>query len=187
MQGKIGRPPKGGGSGTGSCFVATYSNSGVTQATDVSISVYTSGFFPVGNVRNPPVVNDAGAGKSAIPLVFRAFDATSNALITPTSQNSLCFPPQPCTPTQVPVSVQFVSRPCSAFSADAQVNTSTTATSGSSGLLFNGPTATFPNTWQLNVKSSKSFTGANACQVLELTLGTSGGVQSVHSTFWMFH
>ena len=173
------------GGGGNSCFASTYASTGGSQMFNVSISVYTSVFFPAGNVQNPPVVNDGGAGKSAIPLVFRAFDATSNALITPLSTNALCFPSTACTGSQVPVSVQFVNPGgCGAFAGDTQVNTSTT-TSGGSGLQFNGPTAQFPNTWQINVKSSPNFAGT--CQVLELTLGTSGGVQSVHSTFWKFH
>jgi hypothetical protein len=178
-------PLKGGGGGTGSCFAATYSNSGVQQNNDVSISVYTSGFFPAANVQNPPIVNDGkNAGNSSIPLVFKAFDATSNALITPNSSNSLCFPPNPCTPTQIPVSVQFVSIGCGLFVDNAQVNTAT-STSGGSGVQFNTG-GTFPNTWQVNVKTSKTFTGNNACQVLELILGSPGGVQSTHSTFWKF-
>jgi len=183
-------PLKGGGSGTGSCFAATYASTGGTQAADVSISVYTSGFFPAANVRNPPIVNDAQAG-NAIPLVFKAFDATSNALITPSSSNSLCFPPNPCSPTQIPISVQFVTTGCGAFSGDVQVNTTTTTTtqtSVGSAVQFNGPTATFPNTWQVNAKSSKSF--ASTCQVLQLILSnavTSPTAQSVHSTFWKFH
>src|SRR5207249_3153837 len=87
------------------------------------------------------------------------------------------------------VATRFVQVGCVTLALDPQVNTSTTSTSNSSGLQFNGPTAQFPNTWQINVKSSKSF--ANTCQVLQLIFtgsSTGGtGVQSTHSTFWKFH
>src|SRR5205823_2299291 len=52
-------PLKGGGSGGGSCFAATYLP-GTAQTADVSISTYASNFYPAGHLRNPPFVNDAG-------------------------------------------------------------------------------------------------------------------------------
>jgi hypothetical protein len=164
---------KGGGSGH-SFLAPTYFNTGVDNTTPASIATYPSNFFPP--VANPPVVNRAEAGK-VHRLRWQSFDGTTNALITPQSQNvfTLCTnSPSTCGPNTV--AIQFVQIDCKTHVSGP----TTSASAGESGLQFHNET----QTWELDVQSKGSFAGT--CQALQLIFTGTGSLQSTHSAFFKY-
>lgn len=167
-------PTTKGGSGTPSCFVATYTPGAtpiITTGT-VSVNSYFVGFFPP--IDNTPTLNTAKAG-STIPIIWELFDASNNP-ITPTSGGGLTY----CTGTcgAGTVMIQFVPTTSGTCSAAATTDPVAATTSSQSGLQFvNGM-------WQFNAQTKNLSKG---CYRLEVSFPT-GTTQPgpVHTALFSF-
>jgi hypothetical protein len=167
-------PTTKGGSGTPSCFVATYTPGApvIPPGGTVSVNSYFVGFFaPIDNI---PTLNAAKAG-STIPIIWQLFDASNNP-ITPTSGGGLTY----CTGTcgAGTVMIQFVPTTNGTCLAAPAADTVPATSSGQSGLQFvNGM-------WQFNAKTLKTQIG---CYLLEVSFPTGTSQPGpVHTALFSF-
>jgi len=165
-------PTTKGGSGTPSCFVATYTSPGPATTSTVSVNSYFAGFFaPVDNI---PTLNTAKVG-ATIPIKFQVFDATTNSPIT--AGLTYCNPlTTPCGPNTV--AIRFVTAPSAECSSTTGADAVPLA-SGQSGLQFTG------GVWQYNAQTKGLIKG---CYRLEVSFPTGDPNQPapVHTALFSF-